>query len=205
MGGNLIPRQIITGLTIDYKNHCHLKLGYYTQVHESHDNTMQEQTTGYIALRPTGNSQGSYLLMSLTTGRILNRRGFTLLPLQQDVINGMHHLTHRNPRGLDIQDRDRHPFLEPEYGSNDDDNDSTYAPSDNDNSNNEDESGNNDSDNYNKSNLHPPSDQEMAQGPAGVTIHKNAGVHQNANMHYHRIAIMTLTMTPLSKRKIQLT
>ena len=144
---------------------------------------MQEQTTGYIALRPTGNSQGSYLLMSLTTGRILNRRGFTLLPLQQDVINGMHHLTHRNPRGLDIRDRDRHPFLEPEYGSNDEDNDSTYAPSDNDNSNNEDESGNNDSDKYDKSNLHPPSDQEMVQGPAGVKIHKNAGVHQNANMH----------------------
>ena len=83
MGGNLSPIQIITGLTIDYKNHCHLKLGYYTQVHESHDNTIQEITTRDIALRPTGNTQGAYFFMSLTTGRILNHQSFNPLPLPQ--------------------------------------------------------------------------------------------------------------------------
>ena len=76
--------------------------------------------------------------MRLTTGRILNRQSFTPLPLPQDVINGIHRLARRNPKGLDIRDRDRRPFLEPEDWTNDDEDDSTYAPpSDNDSSNNE--------------------------------------------------------------------
>ena len=67
VGENLSPRKIITGLIIDYMNHCRLQFGKYTQVHESHDNTMQERTTGAIDLRATGNAQGSYFFMSLTT------------------------------------------------------------------------------------------------------------------------------------------
>ena len=58
VGGNLSPRQIITGINIDYTNHCPLQFGKYSQVHESYDNTMQEQNTGAIDLRPTGNAQG---------------------------------------------------------------------------------------------------------------------------------------------------
>ena len=102
VGGNLIPRQIITGLTIDYTKHFQLQFGEYAQVHESHENTMQERTTGAIALRPTGNSQGAHFFMSFTTGQRLNRQIFTSLPLPQDVINGVHHLACRNPKGLDI-------------------------------------------------------------------------------------------------------
>ena len=64
---NLIPRHTITGLTIDYTNHCHLQFGKYAQVHKSHNNTMQEQTTGDITLRTTVNTQGEYFFMSLTT------------------------------------------------------------------------------------------------------------------------------------------
>ena len=64
---------------------------------------MQEKTTGAIALRPTGNAQGAYFSMRLTTGRILNRQSFTPLPLPQDVINSIHRLVRRNPKGLDIQ------------------------------------------------------------------------------------------------------
>ena len=63
--GNLSPRQIVTGLTINYTKHCRLQFDNYTQVHKSHDNTMQEQTTGDIALRTTGKSQGAYFFMSL--------------------------------------------------------------------------------------------------------------------------------------------
>ena len=59
MGGNLSPIQIITGLTIDYTKHCRLQFGEYAQVQKSHDNTMQERTTGAISLRPTGNAQGA--------------------------------------------------------------------------------------------------------------------------------------------------
>ena len=102
VGGNLSPRQIVTGLTIDYAKHCRLQFGEYAHVHEAHDNTMQERTTGAIALRTTGNSQGAYFSMSLTNDRRLNRQSFTLLPLLRDVINGVHRLARRNPKGLDI-------------------------------------------------------------------------------------------------------
>ena len=39
VGGNLIPHQIVTSLTIDYAKHCRLQFGEYAQVHVSHNNT----------------------------------------------------------------------------------------------------------------------------------------------------------------------
>ena len=102
VGGNLVPRQIVTGLTIDYAKHCRLQFGKYAQIHEAHEKTMHERTTGAIALQTTGNSQGAYFFMSLTTGRRMNRHSFTPLPLPQEVINGVHRLALRNPKGIDI-------------------------------------------------------------------------------------------------------
>ena len=57
VGGKLIPRQIVTGITIEYAKHVRLQFGEYDQVHEAHGNTMQERTTGAIALQPTSNTQ----------------------------------------------------------------------------------------------------------------------------------------------------
>ena len=57
-GGGLILRQIVTEFTANYTKHYHLQFGEFAQVHESHDNTMQERAMGGIALRPTGNAQG---------------------------------------------------------------------------------------------------------------------------------------------------
>ena len=85
--GNLSPRQIFTCLTIDYVKHCRLQFGDYARVHKAHDNTMKERTTGAILLRTTGNAQGAYFFVSLTTARRLNRQSFTPLPLPQEVIN----------------------------------------------------------------------------------------------------------------------
>ena len=117
---------------------------------------MQERTTGAIALQPSINAQGAYFFVSLKTGRRLNRQSFTPLPLPQEIINCVHRLALRNPKGLDIRYRDRRPFLEPEYGNDDDGDNSTYALSENDSSNNEYESDNNQ---RNHNNLHPPPDQ----------------------------------------------
>ena len=124
-GGDLVPRQIVTGLTVDYNKHYRLQFGKYVQVNEYHENTMQEQATGAIYPRPTGNDQGVYFFMSLSTGRRLNRKSFTPLPLPKDVINVVHLLARRNPRGLGIQDRYRRLFLGDEDGARDDPNDST--------------------------------------------------------------------------------
>ena len=153
VGGKLIPRQIVTGLTIDYTNHFRIQFGEYPQVHEYHDNNMQERTTGAIALRPTGNAQGAYFFMSLTNGQRMNLQSFTPLPLPQDVINGVNSLARRNPKGLDIRHRDRRPFLDNEDGAKDDRENSAYAPSDDDSRNKEYDSDDNQS---NHENLHPP-------------------------------------------------
>ena len=123
--------------------------------------------------------------MILKTGQKLNPQSFTPLPLPQDVINSMHRIARRNPKGLDIWDKDWRLFLEPEDRTNNDKNDSTYVPSDNKNSNNEDESGDNNNDHDDKGNLNPPPDQEMEQGATGVTINENVGVHQNENAGVH--------------------
>ena len=94
--------------------------------------------------------------MSLSTGRRLNRKSFTPLPLPQYFINSVHRFARRNPKGLDIGHMYWRPFLEPEDRTNDDGDGSTYALSDNNSSNNEYES---DDNQRNHDNLHPPPDQ----------------------------------------------
>jgi hypothetical protein len=81
------PRTIVAGQQIDYNNHCQMEFGTYVQTHEYHDNSMLSQTTGAIALWPTGDTQGGYYFLSLTSGRRLNRYNWTVLPMPQDVIN----------------------------------------------------------------------------------------------------------------------
>ena len=60
--GSLSPRTLITGIKLDYKNHCQLPFGYYVQVHEEPTPTYSPaaRTIGAIILGPTGNLQGGY-------------------------------------------------------------------------------------------------------------------------------------------------
>jgi hypothetical protein len=51
------PRNIVTGLDVDYNKHCRIEFGQYVQTHEKHDNSMTTRTVGGLALRPTGNQQ----------------------------------------------------------------------------------------------------------------------------------------------------
>ena len=83
---SLSPRTIVTGNHINYSKHCRIEFGEYVQTHEEHDNTMLPRTIGAIALRPTGNAQGSYLFFSLSSGRIIIRNRWTALPTPDDVI-----------------------------------------------------------------------------------------------------------------------
>ena len=103
----LSPRTIVTGTVIDYTKHCALEFGTYVQTHEPHDNSMLSRTIGAIALRPTGNVQGGYYFMSLSTGRVINRYRWTELPMPEDVIIRVHQIAQeqrRNP-GLIFHDR----------------------------------------------------------------------------------------------------
>ena len=54
------PRELMSGVKIDYKCHCQVKFGEYVQTHKEGNNTMASRTLGAIALRPTGNHQGGH-------------------------------------------------------------------------------------------------------------------------------------------------
>ena len=73
---------------------------------------MQDCFKGVIALCPTGNLQGEFYFMSITTGRRLNLQQFTPLPLPQEVINRVHWLAFRNPIGLDVRYQYHRPYID---------------------------------------------------------------------------------------------
>jgi hypothetical protein len=125
------PRELVTGIKIDYNKHIRAEFGEYVQVHEEHDNRMQARTTGAIATKPTGNAQGGFWFYSLTTGRMLDRRRWTSLPMPQDVIDRITVLARTNPVGLTTFTNMRNEAV---YDIDDDsDDDSDYDPDADDN------------------------------------------------------------------------
>ena len=84
------PRTLLTGRTIDYNTHCKHEFGAYVQTHESTNNTMAPRTIAVLALRPTGNKQGGWFYLSLSTGRKINRLHVTKVPMPDHVINRIH-------------------------------------------------------------------------------------------------------------------
>ena len=83
----LSPRALITGMSADYNCHCCLEFGDYVQTHKQHDNSMNPRTIGAIALCPTGNAQGGYLYLGLTTGKVINCLHWNNLPMPNEVID----------------------------------------------------------------------------------------------------------------------
>jgi len=88
----LSPRTIITRSTIDYNKHCNLQCVTFVQVHKPHNNSLLPRTTGAIALCPSGNIQGGYFFLSLTTGKRIIRNKWTILPMPAEVIATVHQL-----------------------------------------------------------------------------------------------------------------
>ena len=110
----LSPRTIVTGQTVHHDRHCKYEFGQYVQTHEPHDNTMAPRTIGALALRPTGNAQGSFYFLSLDSGRVINRLRATPLPMPNEVKDRVSLLARRqkaNP-GLIFLDRHRLPYAD---------------------------------------------------------------------------------------------
>ena len=101
-------RTIITGETIDHQRHCRYTFGDYVQLQEEHDNSTNPRTIGGIALRPTGNRQGSYDFFNLSSGRVVTRNYATKLPMPEEVIKRVHTLAEaqRMMPGLAFGNRD---------------------------------------------------------------------------------------------------
>jgi hypothetical protein len=123
---SLSPTALIVGLKLDYGKHCQLEFGSYVQTHEEHDNSMGTRTTGAIALRPTGNAQGGYYFLSLSSGRLLTRNRWTDLPMPQHVIDRMHVLARRSKADRDLTFAWRDGTIITD--DDDDDNDSDWGP-----------------------------------------------------------------------------
>jgi hypothetical protein len=84
----LSPLTIMTGRPNPNHNDMKIEFGAYAQVYEDGGptNTVRARTTGPIALTPTGNAQGGYYFLSLTTGRKLSRQQWDELPMPDGVI-----------------------------------------------------------------------------------------------------------------------
>ena len=83
------PHNIMTGVPFDYQKHCKYAFGTYGQAHKDPalTNSQVGQTVSAICFGPTGNLQGSYKFLNLVTGKKITRRGFTPLPMPQEVID----------------------------------------------------------------------------------------------------------------------
>jgi hypothetical protein len=81
----LSPLIIMTGRANPDYNDLKLEVGSYVQVFEDNNpsNTTNARNTGAIVLSPTGNAQGAYHFMSLTTGKRLSRHQWTQNPYDQ--------------------------------------------------------------------------------------------------------------------------
>ena len=63
---------------------------------------MAPRTIGALALRPTGNEQGGWFYLSLSTGRKINRLHATELPMPNLVVDRIHQMARRNKSGLEF-------------------------------------------------------------------------------------------------------
>ena len=178
----LSPRTIVIGSTIDYAKHCRLEFGTYVQTHEEHDNSMITRTVGAIALRPTGNAQGGHYFYSLSTGRVLNRNRWTIIPMPADVIDRVHVMARRNAqsRGLEFTDRHSAAILDEDDNEDADDDDQDYDPADD---NDASDSDDDDSDSNGDNNSHA-ADNDVPVFDTGVNYDNNNdyGVQHNAEI-----------------------
>ena len=98
------PRTLVSGDTIDFATHCRVPIGAYCEVHDEQKitNTELPRTHYAITLNPTGNFQGSYHFMSLTTGAQISRRRFTELPMTDAVIARVHDIARAEKNAVPI-------------------------------------------------------------------------------------------------------
>ena len=102
----------MTGETLDYRKHLSLQLGGYYQVHEDDAprNSQAARTQGGICLGPSGNLQGGYRFLNLTTGKRISRRTWDIIPMPQTVIDRVNLLGKDQPELFVFTDRKGRPI-----------------------------------------------------------------------------------------------
>jgi hypothetical protein len=100
------PKTIMSGERIRYKQYC-LPFGTYCQVHEedSPRNSMAARTQGAISMGPSKNKQGGQVFFNLTTGKVVSRRSWHVIPMPSAVIARVNELATDQPQLLTFYDR----------------------------------------------------------------------------------------------------
>ena len=81
------PREKLWGRRINVDKELKHGFGDYVQVHSNTiDNSMNERTSGSLALMPSGNLEGSWYYLLLINNEIVKRNKATPLPLSDDII-----------------------------------------------------------------------------------------------------------------------
>ena len=120
----LSPASLVTGQPSPNFNKMRLEFGAYVQVFEDNDSTNTTRTRsimGAIALGPTGNAQGNYHFMSLSSGARISRHQWTELPIPDTATARIQALGFEDEqsliqeRGLVVEWRTDHPIDESEY------------------------------------------------------------------------------------------
>ena len=128
VSNDLGPGTIFDSIEPDYNLYCKVYLGTYCQDHEETvpTNTNAPRTIDAICFGPSGNLQGGYELLSLSTSRIVKHISFTELPMPTEVVDLIdrmaedeYHISH----ALDVTLQD-FSYVYP------DNNDTTYNPDD---------------------------------------------------------------------------
>ena len=138
---------------MNYHRHGCLEFREYVQTHEEHDNSLNPRTIGALALHPTGNVQGGYFFLSLTTGKVINHMRWTRIPMPKEVIDQVERMACQEHVGLTLlfEDRDHNEIIDLD---DTDDDDSAYEPNDNnENDGDDDDDDDNDEDDDDNNNI----------------------------------------------------
>jgi hypothetical protein len=97
------PLELMTGRKFDHNKHVrNLAFGDYVQAKTPNilSNSMTARTEGCIALGPSGNSQGGWRFLNLSSNHIVIRNQWTILPIPSTAIEHMNHLAKSQRRQL---------------------------------------------------------------------------------------------------------
>ena len=127
------PREAFTGRKTNFKRDVRIGFGDYMQCDIPNilkkSDVNQPRTEGCLALLPVGNVQGSVLCYKLSTGRVVTRDHFTILPTPDQVIAYLNQLAAKAKKQLSkepvfrignvVIDDGYHPALDAHgYGNN---------------------------------------------------------------------------------------
>ena len=145
---------------------------------------------GALALRPTGNAQGGFYFMSLSTSWVLNRLHTMALPMPDHVVDQVHHMAQQqkvNP-GLLFGNQSMSLLNDQDMGeSSDDEDDEEYIPDDEDADEGQNAGDEDASHDYNYDDIgsieseysEPTDDDAIGMGDMGMNTHAEVNLGQS--------------------------